>query len=80
MVNGELLLTLLVALLVFGPNKLPMLAEHMAKLLRQLNLLKQQASSFWQSQLKEQQLEENKRKAEQADRLYTNTLQDENQE
>lgn len=78
--NGELLLTLLVALLVFGPNKLPMLAEHMAKLFRQLNLLRQQAILFWHTQLKEQQLKENSRKAEQADQLYKNSPQDKTQE
>lgn len=70
MSSGELLLTLLVALLVFGPNKLPMLAEHLGKLFRHFNSFKQQLHTFWQAQLNEQQLRENTRKAEQADSLY----------
>lgn len=70
MSSSELFLTLLVALVVFGPSKLPMLAEHLGKLLRHLNQLKQQATTFWQTQLQEQQLSENIRKAEKADALY----------
>ncbi len=68
--SSELFLTFLVALIVFGPNKLPMLAEHLGKLLRLLSHVKQQASLFWQAQVQEQQLRENTRKAEQADVIY----------
>ncbi|QRN02456.1 preprotein translocase subunit TatB [Legionella sp. MW5194] len=70
MTSGELLLTLIIALLVFGPNKLPMLAMHLGKLFRFLNRFKIQLNDFWQEQLKEQQLRENTKKAEQADALY----------
>ncbi|KTC86911.1 Sec-independent protein translocase subunit TatA/TatB [Legionella brunensis] len=70
MSGGELLLTLLVAIVVFGPNKLPMLAEHLGKLFRHLNYFKQQAMAFWQAQLNEQQLRENTRKAEKVDVFY----------
>lgn len=70
MSSSEIILSFLVALIVFGPNKLPMLAEHLGKLLRQINLLKQQASLIWHQQLKEQQFLENNRKAEKADLLY----------
>lgn len=70
MSSGELLLTFLVAIVVFGPNKLPMLAEHLGKLVRHLNHLKQQVTNFWQNQLDEQQLKENTRKAEKADAVY----------
>lgn len=70
MSSSELLLTFFVALVVFGPNKLPMLAEHLARILSRLNFYKQQASEFWQIQLNEQQLRENSLKAEQADRVY----------
>lgn len=70
MISGELLVILVVALIVFGPGKLPMLAEHLGKLFRQINLLKQKVNSFWQAQLNEQQLLENKRKAEKADASY----------
>ncbi len=67
---GELLLTLLVALFVFGPSKLPMLAHHLGKLFAKLNYYKQKAAMFYQSQLNEQQLQENIKKAEQADINY----------
>ena len=62
---GELLLTLIVALFVFGPKKLPMVAHHLGKLVGRLNGYKQQVSVFWQ-----QQLQENTRKAEKADAGY----------
>lgn len=68
--SAELLLILVVALIVFGPNKLPMLARHLGLLMRKLNQLKSQASVLWEQQLKELQLEENKRKAEEADQQY----------
>ncbi|ARG96261.1 Sec-independent protein translocase subunit TatA/TatB [Legionella micdadei] len=80
MSSGELFLTFFVALLVFGPNKLPMLAEHLGKLLRLLNQLKQQATLFWETQLHEYQLRENTRKAEQVDAIYQESEQMGNQE
>ncbi len=67
---SELLLTMIVALIAFGPSKLPMLAKHLAKLFFYLTQAKTQASLFWQSQLKELQLIENNQKAEIADSLY----------
>ncbi|WP_133127655.1 Sec-independent protein translocase subunit TatA/TatB [Legionella nagasakiensis] len=67
---GELLLIVFVALLVFGPSKLPMLAKHLAKLVRVLNHYQKELSQFWQSQLKEHQLQENLKKAQQADLAY----------
>ncbi len=67
---GELLLTLLIGLLVFGPSKLPMLAHHLGQLIKQLNHYKQKIATFWQAQLNEQQLQENIKKASKADRKY----------
>ncbi len=67
---GELLLTMVVALAVFGPKKLPMVAHHMGKLVGRFNSFKQQAAAFWQQQQSEQQLQENIRKAEKADAGY----------
>lgn len=67
---SELLVILLVALIVFGPNKLPMLASHFAKALRQINGLKREASQFWNKIVAEQQLLENEKKAEEADKDY----------
>lgn len=78
MSSGELFLCFLVALLVFGPNKLPMLSAHLGKLLRLLNQLKQQTTNFLETQLSEQQLKENTRKAEQADAMYQKTEQQNN--
>ncbi|MGQ3889639.1 Sec-independent protein translocase subunit TatA/TatB [Legionella sp. CNM-1927-20] len=69
---SELLVIIIVALIVFGPNKLPMLAEHLGKFIRQLNSLKMQLTNLWQAQLNEQQLRENQQKAEKADIIYKN--------
>lgn len=70
MSSGELLLTFIVAVIVFGPSKLPMLATHLGMLMRKINQLKEHAASFWQQQLNEIQLQENKRKAETVDEEY----------
>lgn len=70
MSSGELLLTLIVALIVFGPSKLPMLATHLGQLMRKINELKVRASMLWEEQLKELQLQENERKAEAVDKKY----------
>ncbi len=71
---GELLLTLIVALFVFGPKKLPMVAYHLGKLIRYCNHYKQQAITFWQQQLNEQQLQENISKALKADSDYVSEV------
>lgn len=68
--SAELLLIMLVAIIVFGPSKLPMLASHLGKLMRHFNALKQQLNDFWQNHLNEQQLRENEDKAKQVDALY----------
>ena len=70
MSSGQLLLTVLIALLVFGPDKLPMLAQHAGRLLSRLERYKQQATALWQAQLNEQQLQENTRQAHAADAVY----------
>jgi sec-independent protein translocase protein TatB len=69
-VSSELLLILVVALLVFSPKKLPMLATHLGNVVRQLNKLKIQASLLWEQQANELRLEENKGKAAEADQQY----------
>lgn len=68
--SGELLLIFIVALIVFGPTKLPMLATHLGLLVRKVNQLKTHMMNLWQQQLNEIQLQENKRKAEEADQHY----------
>lgn len=70
---GELLLTFFVALLVFGPQRLPLLAKHLAAFFNSIHRLKQQAAEFWQAQLQEQQLLENHQKARQADATYNDS-------
>lgn len=70
---GELLLTFFVALLVFGPQQLPLLAKHLAAFFNRIQRLKQQAAEFWQTQLQEQQLMENHQKAKQADAAYNDS-------
>ncbi len=68
--SSELLVIFIVALIVFGPKKLPMLANHLGLLIRHLTQLKTTASLFWQQQLNALQLQENERKAEAADKKY----------
>ncbi len=67
---GQLFLTLFVALIVFGPNKLPMLARHLGLLVAKVERFKKQAYALWQLQLKTQQLQENQQKAYDADAVY----------
>ncbi|KTD11668.1 TatB protein (twin arginine translocation) [Legionella gratiana] len=68
--SGEILVIFIVALIVFGPKKLPMLATHLGLLIRKINQLKTQAAALWQQQLNEIQLKENQRKAEEAEMQY----------
>jgi len=68
--SGELLVLVLVSLLVFGPRKLPMLALHLGKLLGFAYSFKQKLAKLWEALLNEQQLIDNKRKAEKADAKY----------
>ncbi|MGQ3890755.1 Sec-independent protein translocase subunit TatA/TatB [Legionella sp. CNM-4043-24] len=68
MSSGELLVIAIVAVIVFGPDRLPALARRLGKLLRQIQQLREQAGRFWQAQLNEQQLLENQRKADEAER------------
>lgn len=67
---SELLLILIVALVVFGPKKLPLVAHHLGILVVWFNKYKQQAAVFWQQQLNEQTLQDNIKKAQKADVRY----------
>lgn len=71
--SGEILIIFIVAFIVFGPKKLPMLATHLGLLLRKINQLKNQAAALWQQQLNELQLQENQLKAKEADKQYKKT-------
>lgn len=64
---GELLLTLLVVLLVFGPKKLPLLASDLGKFLAKYQRLKEQGFQLWEAH---QKLAANQDKAQTADKLY----------
>ncbi|KTD01722.1 Sec-independent protein translocase subunit TatA/TatB [Fluoribacter gormanii] len=70
MSSGELLVIFIVAFIVFGPKKLPMLATHLGLLVKTFNQLKMQAAMLWQQQLNALQLQENQRKAKEADEQY----------
>lgn len=66
---AEISLTLLVGIVVFGPAKLPMLAHHLGKLMSRIQSYQQIARRYWQEGLAQYQLEENKKKAEEAEAL-----------
>lgn len=72
MASTELLLILLVALVAFGPKKLPLLATNLGKLARSFILFKKKVAIFIETQSKELDLWENKQKAEEADEKYKN--------
>ena len=67
---GELLLILIVALVVLGPKKLPLVAHHLGILVSRFSKYRQQAAVFWQQQLNEQKLQGNIKKAQAADSDY----------
>lgn len=68
--SSELLVIMVVAIVVFGPNKLPMLARHLSHALKHYHRFKQQASNVWQGYLNELQLQDNEQKAKIADQHY----------
>lgn len=70
MSTAELLVILIVALIVFGPKKLPMLATHLGLLVKKFHQIKAHAHILWQQQLNELQLQDNLRKAKEADEQY----------
>jgi len=74
MSTGQLFLTMLVALLVFGPAKLPMLAKHLGIFFAKFNYYKEQVFLYWKKKIQEdtnqQQLLENIKKAQKADSSY----------
>ncbi len=67
---GELLLTTLIALLVFGPERLPTLARQLGSLVKRAHHYKQQALLFLEEQKQLLQLQENIKKADEADKKY----------
>jgi sec-independent protein translocase protein TatB len=67
---AELVLIFAVALVVFGPTKLPMVATHLGLIFRKIQQTREHAYKLWQQQLNEVQLLENIKKAEDVDKLY----------
>ena len=67
---GELILTLIVALVVFGPKQLKTLARHAAHVIKQMARYKEQMQFLWESQMHEQLLQENRKKAREIDEAY----------
>lgn len=72
---AELLIIFIVALVVFGPSKLPMLAAHLATLVGFLAERQQLITKFWQEQVNVCQLQDNEKKASQADFHYNESPQ-----
>jgi Sec-independent protein translocase protein TatA len=68
--TAEFFLILLVAVLAFGPKKLPMLAAHLGLVMRQIDHYKNQVALIWRQQIQQLQLEENQIRAEEADKQY----------
>lgn len=69
---GEMLVILVVALLAFGPDKLPSLAKNIARVIEKLQAFKMQLQTEIDSTLKEQQYQENLRKAESVEKSIRN--------
>lgn len=70
MTTGELLLTALVALVVFGPKQLPMLARRLGRITRQTEQMKQRLTHYLENQHNQIQLGERLKKANIADKAY----------
>ena len=71
--SGELLVILVVALIVFGPDKLPGLACKLGKVIKSYQKIKHRATTIWQEQESLYQLNENIAKAHKADKKYKST-------
>lgn len=70
MSTGELLLTATIALLVLGPNQLPIVARKLGQLMKQVHDYKQHLSVFLDAQSQAHQLQDNLKKAAEADEHY----------
>lgn len=67
---GQLLLTAFIAMLVFGPKQLPTLARQLGVLIKRGNDYKQQLYAILEAQNQALQLQENMKKAADADKTY----------
>lgn len=67
---AELLVILIVALIVFGPERLPQLAEKLGRLIAKTRSLTDGLKQEFDQQLNQDQLKQNQQRAEQADKMY----------
>ncbi len=67
---GELLLTVIIAVVVLGPKQWPSIAHYAGTWLKHLHRIKHRATAFLQQQTQAFQLQDNIKKAEQADMTY----------
>ncbi len=67
---AELLVILIVALIVLGPERLPSLAEKLGRLIAKTRSLTDGLKQEFDQQLNQDQLKQNQQRAEQADKLY----------
>ncbi|KTC97253.1 TatB protein (twin arginine translocation) [Legionella geestiana] len=70
---AEVGLTLIIAVCVFGPSRLPMLARHLGAGLRRLKMLRERFSGMLEEVAKECTLAENEKRAADADARYEDT-------
>lgn len=68
--SGELLLIIVVALVVFGPNKLPTVAAHLAQCMRYYHQRKADLTRAWHSHYQAACLQVNEDRAKEADAAY----------
>ena len=69
---AEILVIVFVALIVFGPEKLPELAKHLGKLAAKGKHIKDQLAQLWHQQQLQFDLDDNIKKAQEADKKYQN--------
>ncbi len=70
MINNEILVILLVALIVFDSKKLPMLAQDLIKMIHKIKKAKKELAIFLEKILKEDELKKKQEKAVIAEKKY----------
>ncbi len=74
---SEIALIFLVALIVFSPEKLPMLAKHLGSFIAWVNRQKKSLEINLDSFIKNDTLKENELKAREAEKKYLSSAQEE---
>lgn len=67
---SEVIVILVVALIVFGPERLPSLAQKIGRLIGKARMMSNDLKQELDEQLKHEQLKENQQRAEQAEQQY----------